>query len=225
MALSFDGTNDKVDFGDIATVDGDKLTVCLWYTPTNTNALGLLWGKVAAVGGDANDLRLQHDDGAGGSGSGISWIHGTTSPRAVVATGVFTGGTTYHVALVYDGSLAAANRVVIYLDGVAQTLTITGTIPTTIVGSADTVTIGAAGDDTLDLAGTLSHLKVYDEALTQAEVLQEMNAQRVFRTADLYQWSPLDDGTSARDYSGSGNHGTVTGATQTAGPPVTYGGA
>lgn len=223
MGLLFDGTNDSVDFGDIADVDGATLTVCVWYNPTNTSALGIIWGKVAAAGGDADDIYLAQSDGAGGNGSGIQWVHGTTSPRASVASGVFTAGTWAHVAMVYDGSLAAASRVAIYINGAAQSLSITGTIPATIAASADTVRCGTDGANGVDLAGTLAHLKCWDAALTAAGVYNEMNSYRPVRTSNLFLWAPLDDGTAAKDYSGGGNAGTVAGAVAAGSPSVANG--
>ncbi|HAM56723.1 MAG TPA: hypothetical protein DCQ64_15530 [Candidatus Rokubacteria bacterium] len=224
MALSFDGVDDKVDFGDINAIDGSSLlTVCVWYKPTAASDAAVIWGKVASVGGDAADLVLWHGVGDGSVGADFAFVMGTTAPKGRVA-GIFSAGVWVHLAIVYDGGGAAnADRLKLYVNGVAQTVTFSGTIPASIGSSADTVTIGTDGANAWDLDGVLAHLKVWTAALTAAEVAQEMESARPARTANLVQWSPLDDGVSAKDYSGSGNHGTVTGAVQIAGPPVSYG--
>jgi hypothetical protein len=228
MALVFDGVNDSVDFGDIADVDGSPatLTISLWYKPAADSQFGILWGKVASLGGDSNDLYLAHSDGSGGAGTGIQWTHGTTSPKAIVASGVFTAGTWYHIGLIYDGSQNPTNinALKIYIDGVQKTLAFTGAIPTNIVGTADTVRCGTDGANAGDLNGTLAHLRCWDAVLTAAQLEQERWSFLPSRTANLFLWAPMDDGTNAKDYSQSGNNGTVAGALQAAGPPVSYGG-
>jgi len=221
-ALDFDGADDKVSFGDIAAIDGaTALTVCEWYTPTNASAIGLLCGKAAAPGSPI--FLFTHGDWAIGAENSITVGFVSTSPKGKVAT-VFSAGALIHCGFVYDGGGAAnADRLKILLNAVDQTVSFTGTVPTALGSGTDPVTVGATGNDSADLDGWLAHLKIWTAALTAAEVAQEMNSYRPVRTANLVVWSPLDDGVSARDYSGNGNHGTVTGAVQIAGPPVSYG--
>lgn len=52
--------------------------------------------------------------------------------------------TWYHLAIVYDGTLAAANRLKVWVDGSAQSVGVTGTIPASLTnpGSPTGLTIG-----------------------------------------------------------------------------------
>lgn len=225
MALNFDGTNDKVDFGDIAAIDGATLSISVWYFCGATSQLGVLWAKQAVPGGSANDLSLHQSSSAGNTaGSRLTWLMGTSAPRITSDNDVFTINNWYHVAMTYNGGNAAADRAKLYLNGASIAATITGTLPTTITGTTAAVTLGTAADNTRDLTGRLGLLKVWDAELTAAEIAQEYNSYRPVKTSSPIQWSPLDDGTSAKDYSGQGNHGTITDATQISGPPVSVGG-
>ena len=51
-----------------------------------------------------------------------------------------------------------------------------------------------------------------------------MERDRPVRIANPLFWPLSDDGVSARDDSGAGFHGTVTGAVQVAGALIGYGG-
>lgn len=132
----------------------------------------------------------------------------------------------HHWAFVYDGGGAAnADRLKIYLDAANQSLTFNGTIPASM-GNATTGVVFTGFDDVNNvyLDGTVALRRIWTAALSAAEVAQEMHSYRPARTSGLILWSPYDDGTNARDYSGNGNHGTATGARQAQGPPVGYGG-
>lgn len=136
-----------------------------------------------------------------------------------------TNGVWEHWAFVYDGNGAAnADRLKIYKAGVNQSLTFVGTIPAS-AADGGTEPIYAARDSrgSVFLNGRLAFIKLWTVALTAAEVAQEVFSYRAVRTADLVLAAPYDDGTNANDYSGARNHGTVVGALQSAGPPVSYG--
>ena len=214
--------DDVVTHGDISGIDGGaSLTVCLWVNPDALAAANVFIGKIQA-------------------GVNFSFLVGTRAAASAdaecqISAGVFgyvvgslTTGTWKHFSWVYDGSGAVnADRLKMWMDGVAQTLTFSGTIPATMPDTGtNAVKMGSPnGEGTRGFADVkLAHIKMWTAVLTAAQVIQEMNSFRPVRTANLVLWAPYDDGTSARDYSGSGNHGTVTGALQTQGPPVSYGG-
>lgn len=213
MALDFDGTDDKVDHGDINAIDGSAvLTVCFW---TNIDTLAdqdEFWSKwtpnsgiVMRLTGTSGAIRHFFDNSAAFADS-----------TAILSTARWT-----HLAVVYDGNLANANRFTLYLNGVSSALTVTGTIATSIPSTTVSfATMGGGPGGFLD--GRMGNLKVWTAALTASEVRQEMWSYRPVRRTNLILWAPYDDRTTqiqVRDYSGSGNHGTVTGALVTGGPP------
>lgn len=136
-------------------------------------------------------------------------------------SGTLVAGEWNHHAVVFNGAgTGNAGRLQAYKNGTDQTITFVGTIPATL-GDAGTapLSIGARSDGLAAYDAKFAHIKAWTAALTAAEVAQEMNSYRPVRRANLILWAPYDDGIRARDYSGSGNHGTITGPLYTGGPP------
>jgi len=219
MSLDFDGVDDIVDHGDIAAIDGTSvLTVAFWISMDVVASLKGIWNK----GTGADGIGSRQDDSI--SAGGILDAFGNGGVQAKVG-GLFTADVLQYHTIVFDGGGAAnADRYKIYKNAVNQTLTFVGTIPATIAATTGAFQTGRWNLDAAFSNCKIGLLKVWTAALTAAEVFQEMNSFRPVRTANLIIWSPYDDATSSRDYSGAANHGTVTGALQTPGPPVSYGG-
>ena len=211
--LDFDGTDDFVAHGDINALD------------SAANATWMFWAYIQTVAADGfiekGTAQIyaylpSADTSNFATGQAGTWEKKTTT--APVVANVWA-----HWAVTYDGGVADPDKIVIYKNGVAQTLT--GSNPGTTLSDqgANAVNVGRTqGVNYID--AILALVKVWNATLTAAEVQNEMNSYRPVRTTSLLLWSPYDDGTSARDYSGAGNHGTVTGALQVAGPPVSFGG-
>lgn len=125
-----------------------------------------------------------------------------------------------HWAWVFDGAGADnATRLVLYVNGVVETLTYTGTVPTSLGDAgADTLQVGRNDESAIFYDCKIAHIKIWDAALTASEVRQEMHYFPSVRRRNLRLWSSYGRG-SARDYSGNGNHGTITGARSAGGPP------
>ncbi len=228
MAYSFDGTNDKITFSDLAALDGAAaLSGCMWYKPDATSQLGLLFGKMADISGATGGTKFVHGLTAGTAGDDLWFAIDVTGGNVKFARAddVFTGTGWFHVGFIYDGSAAAADRIKVVVNGVNQTVTLPNGNPgATTVTNAQAITLGATTADTADLPGDLAHFKLWTAVLTVAEMLQEMNSYRPVRKSDLLIWCPMDD-TTVSDYSGSGNTASaIAGATLVAGPPVNYGG-
>ena len=213
MSLDFDGTDDLVDHGDINALDGATVaTICWWQRPdTAATADGIL-GK----GTTSYSPMVRHD------GTTATTINIYTAAIQNTRAGVFTDGQWDHHALVYDGGGAAdADRLKYYRNGVQETLTYGGAVPATLPDNGAVVfQVGGRADWGGFADMKLGLLKIWNAALSDAEVAQEFNSYRPVRTANLILWAPYDDGTKAVDYSGSGNHGTVTGALAADGPYV-----
>ena len=212
MALNFDGVDDFVDHGDIAAIDGTaSLTICMWIKPETLAAAKGIIQKGPATG---FDVRMKN-------------VSGDLEMRIAAdfhsSTGFFTANTWVHLAIIYDGSqVADADQLKWYKDGVQQTITFTGAgVPTTIPdsGAAALIIGGSAGTGGF-VDGSIGLVKIWNAVLTAAQMLQELNSYRPVSTSGLLVWAPYDDGTKAVDYSGNGNHGTVTGALATDGPHV-----
>jgi hypothetical protein len=98
----------------------------------------------------------------------------------VVSNGSLAFGTTnqnltgwHHLAFTFDGSQSGnSNRLKGYFDGVAQTLSFTGTIPATTSNNAlvDTLRIGRYASQNLWSTGDFAELGMWQASLTAAEI-------------------------------------------------------
>ena len=220
MALDLDGTDDDIDHGNIVGISGSTvLTVAGWFQPQAfgstepywaywNNNVGIILQQITNIG----TCRIVFDNWA---------------PLASTGS-VFTVDVWAHVAVVYNGGGAAdADKVKIYIDGVNQSLTFGGIIPTSIPAAADTFQIGdtgatAAGGRFINMS--VGHVKVWLAELSAAEVVREVNSYLPQRRLNLVLDAPYDDGVLATDYSTLQNAATVTGAVQAQGPlTVSYG--
>lgn len=213
MSLDCDGVDDQSDHGDINAIDSAaNMTWMFWIYRDAIGANDGMMGKGTA-------WWLYSDSGAE---EGFK-VGQTAVWERRSATGTFPAGSWQHWAVTYDGSLPAADRIVMYKNGAAVSTVGSDPGATLADGGASGVLVGNASTFGF-IDAKFALVKLWNATLTAAEIAQEYTSYRPARTSNLLLWSPYDDGTSARDYSGSGNHGTVTGALQAQGPPVSYGG-
>lgn len=159
------------------------------------------------------------------------WFFGTNNTGTVLlldineASGAeYTGGALVvdvwaHVAFTRSGTTPA-----MYLNGVP-----TGT-PTILAPDAltnDEITLGHTDDaDGLPSNLAMAAEKIFNAALTQAEIQQEMRSFTPYRTLNLNTWLPCVDtvlANNAKDLSGNGYDMTVGGTpTIEDGPPIPW---
>lgn len=212
MALDFDGSNDQVNYGDLAAFDGaSALTIMCWHIFDALAANAVPLGKTTTI-----EWQVVSATG--------DWFCVFNAQTGKVID-VFDSQSLRHFATVYNGAGAAnADRLKMYINGVNQTVDFSGTtIPATTDVSANIFEVGGVAG--VFANEKVSHLKVWTAALTADEVAAEMWSYLPVRKTNLLIWSPFDDEVQARDYSGNGNHGTVVDApVQATGPAgVSYG--
>ena len=84
-----------------------------------------------------------------------------------------------HVAITYDGSLAAASRVAMYLDGALQAIVVVANFPATLsVVDRDRIGILASNNSSGPFNGSMAWLGIWKRALTLVEVQATMNYKR-----------------------------------------------
>ena len=113
-----------------------------------------------------SNLRAFIRSGAGDSGD--NYVDSTS--------GTMAASTWYHVAMVYDGAQSAADRVKLYINGVEQSTTVGGTIPTSMYASTTPVVIGDFPGLSRYWSGALDEIKQYSRALTANEIKAEYDA-------------------------------------------------
>lgn len=222
-AVSFDGTNDYVDLGDRDLITSNKMTASAWIKTTGTidqyeTVVGKNYNSTAwALQGDstANKVRF--------------WA-GTYTNQAV-SDNTLNDGAWHHLVGVYDGTLGSAN-VKLYVDGIAQSATANYT--SNIANTADRESIGAvinsSGNPFYFFPGSIDDVRIYNRALNADQIKTLFISGSSRPTVANATSSTLTAGTSlasglvghwtfdgkylstttARDTSGSGNHGTLT---------------
>lgn len=112
-----------------------------------------------------------------------------------VATTLSTS-TWYHLTVTYNGGGATdADKVKMYINGAAQSVTFAGTaIPSTLPTSADTTNLLFANRQAgLFLDGSLENVKIYNATLDPSEVALDMYSWAPVRPAYCIVWAPLID--------------------------------
>ena len=169
--LQFNGTSSIVTVPSSASLSPlSQLTVALWAQP---DALGN--GVLAAKwisGSDETWMFRVRPDGTLLVNIVPSLTDSTYNNAGGTVAPVVTAGTWHHLAFVYDGARASdAERLKIYVDGVAQTLAFsTGGIPAVLTSGVAPVSVGLGADNIRAYSGVLDDPHIYGRALSDAEI-------------------------------------------------------
>ena len=205
------GSTDEISFGDVAGFDatGSSLTFMFWYRHVGSANL-------------TEDVAM-----LGKGGTGFYFYHASPASPNGIATGVaaawecrvstgnqLPANTWTHVAFTWNGTLWQ-----IYVNGAVAT-----TAGTCTTNRSDQGATNLAFVDNTAANSIIAAFKAWSVALSAAEVAAEAQVIRPQRTENLLMWNPLDDALRALDYSGQGQHGTLTGTVQRDSPPASWGG-
>lgn len=152
-ALDFDGLDQGIDLGDNYDFAGQPITMCGWAKPQNGTA-GYVMGKFDV--GTSNGSYLRVD--AGG------WSTGTDGANKVRAAASADTGVWQHICGVLDPTPAISR---LYKNGVA--IAAGTTVPAHIDNTRATY-IGNRYDNLRDWEGGLDDIRVYNRALSAADV-------------------------------------------------------
>jgi len=152
-ALDFDGSNDHVSASSIPITVSTPFSISAWIKTSTTGAIISDW-NIGPAGGWMIDVR----GGFSRIQFGLYGTDGSTSRRAMGGT-VVTNNAWRHIVATYDGS-QSANGIKIYVDGVAETMTIIN--DTSPVGFANTaINIGARAGAGLFFSGQQDDVRVF----------------------------------------------------------------
>lgn len=223
MSLTFSGATHKVNVGSGPTID--NLTV----------GTQLAWVNVSALTGDS---RIMHKS-VGGNFRIFDFINSTSElnvshDRATVdlrITAPLANFPAYalnkwiFVASSWDASLTNGDQK-LYLGDLTSLAVEPSSYSNQLVGSganpddsASDLIIGNKSNDNAPINGSMGPCAIFNRQLSLGEIhLWQDVARMMMGCAGL--WYLGDNGTGTQpDYSGNGNHGTVTGATQSNNPP------
>lgn len=170
-ALHFDGANDLVSIPDNTVFDLDsqeQFTIEFWLYRPLGSASGLhhIMGKRVACGADINWQIVLDDDGPLNGNLAFGW--GGPGNLSIARNPSIPLGQLTHISITCDGSLLK-----LYVAGnLENSVTVTSN-----VGPANNapLVIGASGTCPDGINATLDELRFWDHALTQQEILANMN--------------------------------------------------
>lgn len=219
--VRLNGSKDDVSVADSASLNPTTgLTYMVW-AKLDGLAGGALGGKWVDTVQETWLLEVTYDGTFFRARAALSETP-TRSGGAVFTFGLPVGDFGWHhYALVFDGAQGEQrHRAKIYVDAVEQGASVSGAIPSLLTVSAAPFEIGGNATLSRGFQGTLDEPKLYNRALTAAEIRDDFHAA----VGDCSAASGLvggwhlneSSGTRAADYSGNGNTGTLmNGATFT----------
>lgn len=168
--------------------DGSVMTISAWVragtlstqqgivSKWNFNSAGTNYGEWALQTSGSNQIRMFLTSGAGDDG--LNYVDTTNAN--------LTTNTWAHVTAVYDGSLAAASRIKIYINGAQASTAMTGTIPSTIyTAGTNPVYVGDFNGLNRGFSGSIDEVKIYSRALTPSQVKADYDASNAGIPAGL----------------------------------------
>jgi len=186
-STEFDGSDDFIDCGDINDVDGaSALSISAWVKFNNTSDSQAIVSKYSS-----STLRLE-------------FILSSNTLFAVVANGnTMEGSFSYtstdwnHVTMVFNGSgTGNAGRLKVYLNGVSQTLSYSGTIGTSIA-DLGTNSFKIGNRTSHHFNGKIANIGLWSRALEPEEVQSIMNKSysqlKGVEKTSLEAWWALDN--------------------------------
>ncbi|MBF0450306.1 MAG: cadherin domain-containing protein, partial [Candidatus Magnetomorum sp.] len=211
-ALDFDGSNDLVNLGDISAFNNlSQMTAEAWvkvdtiaYYRTILSKIEDNWNKfqLSLDNTNYNNILIQiNSEGSLGDAK---------TSTDFVQTGVW-----YHLAVVFDGSQTAdADRLKLYVNGVLQSLTFAGTIPTTTdVNNSYPFLIGAESTSyNFPFDGLIDEVRIWTVTRSQAEIVANMYQALNGNETGLLAYYNFNhsSGTTLTDITGNGYDGTLT---------------
>lgn len=222
MARSFDGVDDKIDFGDANEWDvdlGSVMTLSMWILPANLTQVAGMVNKRLAYKNNSSfsfgfnyDLssKFYFDKGDDSGGDVLTEYH---CPNTGWSTTTWD-----HIAVLVDLGAGAGLKVKVYRNAVAQTMTaVSDTGGGSFFNKTSNLILGIVNENSpLYYNGKLAEVGIWKSILTTDEItaLSKGASPNFIRRDQLQFLSPLWAVASPEpNLSGKGNrNGTVTGA-------------
>jgi len=169
-ALSFDGSNSYVDLGNPSLLQITGSMTCSAWVKAEANMADD--GQIVAKSNDEAGWQLKTSLDTGRRTFGVTISAGSGRVQRYSTT-VYSLDVWYYVTGVYD---AAARTLDIYVDGVLDNGVLTGNIPASQTDAPVNAYIGKrTSGDGYCFNGIIDNVRIYNQALNQAEVQADMN--------------------------------------------------
>ena len=211
FALGFDGFNDYVVIPDAPALNVSAVTMEMWFQ----------WGR----SGTAVDFLTskgieQLEIHLGGSRPNAVRFIPTTGVYIDTPNNAFTPGQWVHLACVYDPANTLGK---IYLNGVDQSVTVTGSLTNAISTFSSALRLGLRADGSLPFSGQMDELRLWNRARSGAEILADMNVALLGNEPGLVACYHFHEGTGTTITSATTNLLTGTFVNEVAWVPSTIG--
>ena len=170
--LSFDGSNDYVDCGNVSTFNGaTKLTVASWVKITTAADYSGVFGKMTT-----GNVGAFMSSGGLGSGNNLGMFVGArvgaNSEDGFSSGSNFSAGTWNHWVYRFDGDASGnSGKLRAFLNGNELSLTYRGIIPSTISSNSQILDFGSGNLGVLTaLNGSIGCVHLYSRALSTFEI-------------------------------------------------------
>lgn len=213
-ALDFDGVDDYVLIGDVPGISFENNTpysIEAWARWNNNGAYSTIFAKMFdGAPNTGYDLLISN---TGDVEAHIISNWGTGNAIKVATTSApFSDNQYHHIALVYDGSMNASG-VTIYIDGVAQSITVLANNLTGSIVNNNEARIGSrAGISAITMSGQIDDIRIWGVTRTQTEIqdnaYQCLNGSETGLLAYYNLNESIGSGTAA-DLTGNGYNGDL----------------
>ena len=206
--VNFDGTDDKITFGDVLGLY-TSFTLEAWIYPANVSGTKVIVERGHDGSASAKNMnwsmRLSNNRLQG------FYEHSSGTNVAITFSSATVSANTWsHVAITRDDS---DNKIRAYVNGVLIT---TSTAQTDPDGGGDgVVTIGIDQADANDFSGKIAHVRVWNIARSEENILGFMNASLSGAEIGLQGYWKLNEGSGSTvdDLTSNDNDGTIANAT------------
>jgi len=164
--IELDGNNQYVNCGDLTCLNAvSAFTICFWMRQDVINAADNIFVKFL----DASNSIYFYT-----AADTFMYFYLENTNTGIARTTAAYGNSVpalswHHVAVVFDGAQAAANRLLVYFDGAPVALTIVSALPAT---TADLTGVDAMiGNAVSSFDGRLYDFRIYSCALSRQEIM------------------------------------------------------
>jgi len=163
-AVTFDGVDDFVFATDTSSLDiGGAGTIEAWVNPVALNR----WNSIIAKGGSNDNTQHNYALEINESNRYVCILGDGSSSRTLSSTIDAVSNQFTHVACVWDGA-----NLQLYINGALNSSTVQDLAP---AANTFPLYIGQFGGNTDRFQGVIDEVRIYSQALTQAQVQSDMN--------------------------------------------------
>lgn len=185
---------DQITWGDINALDSlSKLSVSMWiYIEQSGTNVGAALQKFSDGDSEGWYLRARN---SGSAPHGIQFGLDAGLGSEGHVDSVLNEDTWYHIVMLYDGTASGnSNRCKAWINGSAQTLSFTSTIPASLPASTRVLSMGKKTDDAGKFDGQLSQVACWAGVLLSSQDITDLaagGAADVVHSSGLTFYAPM----------------------------------